>query len=399
MPSSPIRRLVEYAIAAERRGIRVHYLNIGQPDIPSPDEFWNAVQHSGLTTLEYSHSAGLAGLRRELAADYRRKGIPVDPEDIVVTTGGSEATLFAFLACLDPCDEVVVVEPFYANYAGFAVEAGVTLLPLTTHIENDFALPSAQEIEARISPRTKAILLCNPSNPTGTVFAPEELRQIATIAKERDLFLIVDEVYREFYYGTESLLSVLEIPGIEANALMLDSASKKFSLCGARIGFFVSKNRDLTNAVLKFGQARLASPTLDQIGVEASLRDTPRTYFEDVRAEYVSRRNLLASELGRMPGVVCPRIDGAFYAIVRLPIDDADRFCQWLLTDFSYEGETVLLAPATGFYITPGLGRDEVRIAYVLGRDRLERAMRCLAVALEAYPGRVGVSAFAAQAS
>jgi aspartate aminotransferase len=389
MPSSPIRRLVDFAVAAEKDGVTVHYLNIGQPDIFSPQEFWDAVNTCGLKLLEYTHSAGTAGLREAMAADYRKRNIPVDAADVMVTNGGSEATLFSFLACFDPGDEVVVVEPFYANYAGFAVAAGIKLLPITTRIEENFALPTSEEIESRLTPRTKGILLCNPSNPTGTVYPPEQLRAIAQIAKARDLFLIVDEVYRDFYYGEQDLLSVFQIEGLEQNALMIDSASKKFSLCGSRVGFLVTKNREVLAGALKFGQARLSVPTLEQMGVEASLRNTPPSYFEAVRAEYISRRDLLVSELSQIPGVVVPKIDGAFYAVVKLPIDDSDRFCEWLVREFRHEGQTVLLAPASGFYLTPGAGKDEVRIAYVLDKDRLRSAMHVLAAALAAYPGRL----------
>lgn len=389
MPSSPIRRLVDFAVAAEKDGVTVHYLNIGQPDIHSPQEFWDAIAACDLKVVEYTHSAGIAGLREALAADYRKRGIPVDAADVLVTNGGSEATLFAFLACLDPGDEVIVVEPFYANYAGFAVAAGVQLVPITTRVEEDFALPRSEEIGAKITDRTKAILLCNPSNPTGTVYAPDQLRAIAEIAKARDLFLIVDEVYRDFYYGEEELLSAFQLEGMEDRVVMIDSASKKFSLCGSRVGFLVSKNRDVLAGALKFGQARLSVPTLEQIGVEASLLKTPPSYFEAVRAEYIARRDLLVSELAKMPGVVVPKIDGAFYAVVKLPIDDSDRFCEWLVKEFRHEGQTVLLAPASGFYITPGAGKDEVRIAYVLVRERLAASMRVLAAALVAYPGRL----------
>ena len=387
MPSSPIRRLVDFAVAAERDGVKVHYLNIGQPDILSPDEFWQALSGCDLKLLEYTHSAGTAGLRDAIAADYRKRNIPVQAEDVLVTNGGSEATLFAFLSCFDPGDEVIVVEPFYANYAGFAVAAGITLLPITTRIEEDFALPNPDEVAAKLTPRTKGILLCNPSNPTGTVYPPSTLRAIAQMALERDLFLIVDEVYRDFYYGEEELLSVLQIPGLDQHAVMIDSSSKKFSLCGARVGFLVSKNRDVLAGALKFGQARLSVPTLEQIGVEASLRRTPPSYFAAVREEYISRRDLVVAELSRIPGVVVPKIDGAFYAVVKLPVDDGDRFCEWLVKEFRHEGQTVLLAPASGFYVTPEAGRDEVRIAYVLDKDRLRAAMRVLGAALAAYRG------------
>jgi len=396
MPSSPIRRLVEFALKAESRGVHVHYLNIGQPDIFSPPAFWEAVKHAEIPTLEYSHSAGIHSLRVAMAADYQKKGIPVEESEVMVTTGGSEATLFAFLACLDPGDEVVCVEPFYANYAGFAEIAQVRLIPVTTYLDQDFALPTVAELESKITGKTKAILLCNPSNPTGSVFSPDALLALAEIARSRDLFLIVDEVYRDFYYGDGELLSVLQIPGLERNAVMLDSASKKFSLCGARIGFLVTKNREILTAGLKFGQARLASPTLDQIGVTACLKKTPPSYFEAVRREYMARRDLLRSRLLKMPGVRCPRIEGAFYAVVRLPVDDADRFAEWMVSEFSFKGETVLVAPCSGFYITPRRGADEVRIAYVLDQDRLGRAMDCLEAALLAYPGALVPDAVAA---
>jgi aspartate aminotransferase len=389
MPSSPIRKLVEYAVAAESRGIQIHYLNIGQPDIHSPEAFWEAVNQSGIKTLEYSHSAGISPLRSAVALDYGEKDIPVQPSDVIVTNGGSEATLFAFLTLFDPGDEVVVVEPFYANYAGFAASAGIRLIPLTSRIEDDFTLPKTNDFAAVLTPRTRGILLCNPSNPTGTVYSADQLREIARLAKDRDLFLIVDEVYRDFYYGTEQLLSVLQIEGMEQNAVMIDSASKKFSVCGARVGFLVSKNPEIIEGALKFGQARLSAPTLDQMGVAACLMNTPESYFEAVREEYIGRRNLLVSLLSEIPGVVCPRIDGAFYAMVRLPVRDTDEFAKWLLTDFNDQGETVLLAPASGFYVTPGLGKDEVRIAYVLSQDKLRAAMRCLKRALEVYPGRL----------
>ena len=385
MPSSPIRRLVDSAVEAQSRGVHVHYLNIGQPDVHSPEPFWRAVANPGVKTLEYSHSAGIAELRDALAADYRKKGIPVDHADVMVTTGGSEAVLLTFLALFDPGDEVLVVEPFYANYAGFAAAAGITLKPLTTRIEDDFALPPPETFEAALGLRTRGILLCNPSNPTGTVYSPESLRRIAALARERDLYLVVDEVYRDFYYGDEELLSVLQIEGLEENAIMIDSASKKFSLCGARVGYMVTKNRSVIAGALKYGQARLAAPTLDQMGVAACLREVGPEYFAAVREEYMARRDALVEGLRAIPGVVVPKIEGAFYAVVRLPVEDADAFCEWLVREFTYEGETVLLAPASGFYLTPGQGKDEVRIAYVLEESKLRRAVAILAAGLEAY--------------
>jgi len=392
MPSSPIRRLVEFALRAEKDGVKVHYLNIGQPDVLSPGEFWEATSHHGLKVLEYGHSAGSEGLRSAYSEHLTGRGIAVNPAEVMVTVGGSEAVLITFLTALDPGDEVITVEPFYANYAGFAVAAGVKLVPLTASIDDGFALPSVTEVEAKITDRTKAILLCNPSNPTGQVFGAAELRQIAEIARARNLYLVADEVYRDFYYGDESLLSVLQIEGLEQNAIMVDSASKKYSLCGARVGFLVSKNAMFMAAALKFGQARLSAATLDMIGVEACLRGTGPEYFAAVRAEYVARRDLVVSRLKAMPGVTVPPIEGAFYAVVRLPIDDSDRFCQWMVEEFRLETdsgpETVLMAPATGFYITPGLGKQEVRIAYVLDQNRLSRAMDALAAGLIAYSSR-----------
>jgi aspartate aminotransferase len=379
--------LVEFAVRAEARGKHVYYLNIGQPDVFSPPAFWAAVREADIKTLEYSHSAGILPLRQAMAVDYQRKGIPVDETDILVTNGGSEATLFAFLSCFDAGDDVIVVEPFYANYAGFAATAGVNLVPLTTKLDEDFALPSPEAIAGRLTPRTKGILLCNPSNPTGTVYAPAELESIARLARAHDLFLIVDEVYRDFYYGTEKLLSVFQIPGMESNAVMIDSVSKKFSLCGARIGFFITKNVALRDAALKYAQARLAAPTLDQLGVVRCLAETPASYFAEVREEYMARRDTLIDGLAKIPGVRCPKIEGAFYAVVGLPIDDADRFCEWLVSDFDLDGDTVLLAPASGFYVTSGLGRDEVRIAYVLNQEKLRRAIEVLGAALAVYPG------------
>jgi aspartate aminotransferase len=385
MPSSPIRKLVGFAQHAESQGVHVHYLNIGQPDVASPSAFWEAVENVHLTTLEYSHSAGIQPLREAAAEHYRRRGFKVQAEDVLVTTGGSEATQFAFLTCFDPGDEVIVVEPFYANYSGFAKVAGVKLVPIATQLDQDFRLPTAEEIAQKITPRTKGILICNPSNPTGTVFPSETLHTLGEMARTHDLFLILDEVYRDFYYGEGKLLSVLELPDLDQNGVMLDSASKKFSLCGARIGFLVTKNRSVMASALKFGQARLSAPTLDQIGVEACLLSTPESYFAEMRAEYMARRDLLVKRLKEIPGVKCPKIDGAFYAVVRLPVDDAERFCEWIVSQFSYRGQTILLAPATGFYATPGLGRDEVRIAYVLGKDRLDEAMDVLQHGLVAY--------------
>jgi aspartate aminotransferase len=397
MPSSPIRRLVPLAVAAEKRGVRVHYLNIGQPDVLTPEAFWDGIRDGMLPTLAYSASPGVPKLRDTAIADYQRRGFPVEPDDMVVSTGGSEACLWAFMVCCDPGDEVIVVEPYYANYSAMAMEAGVKLVALTTRIEDEFALPSAAEIEKHITSRTKALLVCNPSNPTGTSFTPSELSALAELAKRHNLFLIGDEVYRDFNYTDTPLVSVLNIPGLEEHAVMLDSASKRFSACGARIGFFVSKNKGVMAGANKLAQARLSGPTLDQTGVERAIRETPLEYFRDVRAEYMRRRDVLLRELRAMPGVVAPNVHGAFYAIARLPVPDSEEFCKFLLNDFNLDGETVMMAPANGFYLTPGLGVDEVRIAYVLEEEKLIRAMRCLKAGLEAYPATIRVAAAASR--
>ena len=386
MPASPIRRLVPLAVAAERRGVRVHYLNIGQPDVATPASFWDGVRDGMVPTLAYSPSPGVASLRETAIADYRRRGFPVEPDDFLVTTGGSEAALWSLMVCCDPGDEVIVIEPYYANYLAMAIEAGVKLVALTTRIEDEFALPSAAQIERRITPRTRALLVCNPSNPTGTSFAPAELEALADVAKRHNLFLIGDEVYRDFNYTDTPLVSVLNLPGIEQHAVMLDSVSKRFSACGARIGFMVSKNKGVMAGANKLAQARLCGPTLDQVGIERAIRETPLDYFAAVRAEYMRRRDTLLHELRAIPGVLAPNVNGAFYAIARLPVPDSEEFCKFLMNDFSLDGETLLMAPGNGFYLTPGLGLDEVRIAYVLEEAKLVRAMRCLRAALESYP-------------
>ncbi len=386
MPASPIRRLVPFAVAAEKRGVHVNYLSLGQPDVLTPESFWEGIRDGMLPTLAYSASPGVPALREAAIADYQRRGFPVEPEDMIVTTGGSEATFFAFLACFNPGDEVIVVEPYYANYSGFAVETGVKLVALTTSIDNGFALPAVSEIAKRITSKTRGILICNPSNPTGSSFGPADMASLADLALKHDLFLIGDEVYRDFNYTDNQLVSVLHLPGMERHTVMLDSASKRFSLCGARIGFFVSKNKSVMDGANKLAQARLSSPTLDQAGVERAIRETPPEYFAAVRTEYMRRRDVLLSELRSIPGVVAPDIAGAFYAIARLPVADAEAFCKWLLTDFNLDGETVMMAPANGFYLTEGLGLDEVRIAYVVEEEKLVRAVKCLRAALGAYP-------------
>lgn len=388
MPASPIRRLMPFAEAATKRGIEIIHLNIGQPDVHSPVEFWNAVRHNDLKVVEYSHSAGNASLRKKTRDHYARIGIELGESELIVTTAGSEALNFAMLSCMNPGDEVIVPEPLYANYLGFAAQSGVVVKPITCRIEDNFALPSIAEFEKRIVPgKTKAILICNPNNPTGAIFDRSQLEQLRELVLRHDLFLIADEVYREFNYTAVQVPSVLQLEGLERHAVMCDSVSKRYSLCGARIGFLASRNADVMNAALRMAQARLSPPMLEQIGVEGAA-DTPQSYFDEVREEYRSRRDLLCEELAKFEGALCPRIDGAFYATVRLPIDDSDKFCQWMLESFSSGGKTVMMAPATGFYATPGLGIDEVRIAYVLERPRLAEAMRILREALSVYPGR-----------
>lgn len=390
LPASPIRRLVPSAEVARRKGLKVYHLNIGQPDIASPQEFWQAVRDIASSTqvLEYSNSAGRDELRRLQAAHYRDIGIEVTAEQLLVTTGGSEALFFAMLACLNPGDELIFREPCYANYISYAVELGIQVKPIVTRIEEDFALPDPEEFERQITPRTKAILICNPDNPTGSVYDDAILAELRDICLRHDLFLIGDEVYREFNYTPHALTSVLQLEGMEAHAVMCDSVSKRFSLCGARVGFIVSRNSDVIAAALKCGQARLSSPTLEMMAVERTM-STPDAYFEAVRSEYTRRQEFLVRTLRSMPGVVCPRLDGAFYAMVRLPVDDTDRFCQWMLEEFEYQGQTLMLAPGSGFYATPGLGTNEARIAYVLNEQDMGAALECLRHALERYPGRV----------
>ncbi len=386
-PPSPIRKLAPYADAAKAKGIDVIHLNIGQPDIEAPEEFWTALGAKRPKVLEYSHSAGNPTLRAKARASYKAQlGVELNDSELMVTTAGSEALVFAMMACLNPGDEIIIPEPFYANYLGFAVLAGVTVVPITTYLDQDFALPSIEAFEEKITPRTKAILICNPSNPTGTIYSAAQLHALAEVVRKHDLYLMADEVYREFNYTSEPVLSVLQLPGLEQNAVMVDSVSKRFSLCGARLGFLVSKNAEVMSGALRFGQARLSPPALAQIGVEGALEAGP-DYFDQVRGEYRARRDRLVQRLSEIPGAKCPKIDGAFYATVRLPIDDGDKFCQWLLEEFSHEGATVMVSPASGFYATPGLGKDEVRFAYVLEEGRLDRAMDCLKVALQVYPG------------
>ncbi|QEH43472.1 pyridoxal phosphate-dependent aminotransferase [Chitinophaga sp. XS-30] len=386
MPPSPIRKLVPYAEAAKKKGVKVYHLNIGQPDIETPRPVLDAVRQSEFTILEYSHSAGNESYRRKLTGYYKKFDITVDHTEIIVTTGGSEAILFGLMACLDPGDEVIIPEPFYANYNGFAVEAGVKVVPVTATIDNGFALPPIGDFEKLITPRTRAILICNPNNPTGYLYSPAEMEILKDICLKHNLFLFSDEAYREFCYDGQNI-SALNLSGMENHVVIFDTISKRYSACGGRIGAIVTHNRAILDSVMKFAQARLSPPSFAQIAAEAAV-DLPDDYFDGIKAEYQSRRDLLVDLLNKIPGVYCPNPGGAFYAIARLPIDDADRFCQWLLESFVYEQQTVMLSPATGFYATPGLGLQEVRLAYVLNRESIASAMEVLAKALEVYPGK-----------
>lgn len=388
MPASPIRKLVPYAEKAKKAGKTVYHLNIGQPDIETPQVALDAIHNFDHKVIEYSHSAGFESYRVKLAETYQKGGLPVNTEDILITTGGSEALIFGFMATCNPGDEVIIPEPFYANYNGFAVTAGINVVPVTSSIESGFALPPVAEIEAKITTKTKAIVICNPGNPTGYLYSQSELEQLRDIVKKHDLFLFADEVYREFCYDGAQPFSVLNLAGIEENVIMIDSVSKRYSMCGARIGALVTKNKELMAAVLKFGQARLSPPTVDQIASEAAL-NTPQSYFDNVVAEYVERRNIMVDGLNAIPGVFCPKPSGAFYCVAKFPVDNAEKFCQWLLEDFEFEGQTVMMAPANGFYSTPGAGLQEARIAYVLNKESLQKAVVCLAEALKVYPGRI----------
>ncbi len=390
MPPSPIRKLVPYAEAAKRKGIHVYHLNIGQPDVQTPPAILNAVRNTDITVLEYSHSAGNESYRRKLVQYYKKVGIDVNYDEIIVTTGGSEAILFGFLTCLNPGDELIISEPYYANYNGFAVTAGVKVVPITSHIENGFALPPISDFEKKITEKTKAIIICNPNNPTGYLYSREEMEALKTICLKHHLFLFSDEAYREFCYDGE-YISALHLSGMENNVMLMDTISKRYSACGARLGAFVTKNKTIYAAAMKFAQARLSPPGLAQIMGEAAV-DLPDSYFDKPKAEYQSRRDLLINRLNKMSGVFCPTPGGAFYAIAQLPINDADHFCQWLLESFSYQNKTVMLAPATGFYGTPGLGKNEVRLAYVLNKRDLSGAMDCLEIALQQYPNKLEIS-------
>lgn len=387
MPESPIRKLVPFAEAAKKKGVDVIHLNIGQPDIVTPKVALDAIHNSKIDVLEYSHSAGFESYRKGLAKYYESVNINVDHNEIIVTTGGSEALLFGFLSCFNPGDEVIIPEPFYANYNGFATASGVKVVPVTAKIENGFALPPVSEFEKVITDKTKGILICNPSNPTGYLYTKDELEVIRDIVVKHDLFLFADEVYREFVYDGKEHYSVMNLEGIDQNTILVDSVSKRYSMCGARIGAVISKNKEVMATAMKFAQARLSPPTFAQIASEAAL-NTPASYFDEVKEEYVGRRDLLVKALNNIDGVICPNPSGAFYCVAQIPVKDADHFCEWILSDYSYKGKTLMMAPASGFYSTPGNGKNEVRLAYVLQKELLTEAAEILQNALITYNKR-----------
>ena len=387
MPASPIRKLVPFADRAKQRGITVHHLNIGQPDIETPPAAMAAVKNTNISILAYSHSAGNLSYREKLVHYYAKNGISVEANNILITAGGSEAIVFAFMACLDPGDEIIVPEPFYANYNGFAVMAGANVVPVTSLIEKGFELPDPEQFESVITQKTKAILICNPNNPTGYVYSRQELEKLEEICLKHQLFLFADEAYREFSYGAPCF-SAMQLEKIPEQVILMDTISKRYAACGARIGAFVTRNKLVFDAAMKFAQARLSPPGLAQILGEAAL-DLPENYFDAPKAAYLSRRDLLVSRLNAIPGVFCPNPGGAFYAMAKLPVDDTDKFCQWMLESFSHNNETVMMAPASGFYATPGLGKQEVRLAYVINNDDINQAMDCLEEGLRQYPGRL----------
>lgn len=388
MPASPIRKLVPLAEMAKARGTKVYHLNIGQPDIPTPRIFFDAIRNADLTVLEYSHSAGDERLRMKIVDYYEKIGFELTTSDIIVTNGASEALHFVFMTCLNPGDEVIVPEPFYANYNSFALTAGVKIVPIRTYIENDFDLPSVDAFEKLITHRTRAIMICNPGNPTGVLYPLETLQKLRDIVYKHNLYLIADEVYREFVYDGHKHYSILGFPQIAQHTIVVDSISKRFSACGARIGCVVSKNEEVMGGIMKLAQARLSPPTMGQIGAQA-MYDLPQSFYKEVISEYSERRTFLLEALSKMEGVICPEVNGAFYAMIKLPVDDAEKFCRWMLEEFSYKGATVMMAPANGFYATKGAGNDEVRLAYVLKKEHLAAAMECLAAGLQKYPGRV----------
>lgn len=387
MPASPIRKLVPFSDAAKKRGVKVYHLNIGQPDIATPDVAMNAIRNFSQKVVEYSHSAGILSYRQKLVGYYAKNNIHITADDIIVTSGGSEAILIALSTIMDPDDELIVPEPFYANYNGFSVNCGVKNVPIPSKIDTGFALPAIEEFEKVITPKTKAILVCNPNNPTGYLYSKEEIETLGRLAKKHDLYLLADEVYREFIYGDAKHFSVMELEGLDQNCILVDSVSKRYSACGFRIGALISKNKEVMAAAMKFAQARLSPPTFGQVASEAAI-ETPESYFTEVKAEYVARRNIVVEAINKMEGAFCPNPKGAFYVVARLPIDDSDKFCQWLLEDFNLNGDTVMLAPATGFYSTPGMGKDEVRISYVLNVNDMKRSMEILEAAVKAYPGK-----------
>lgn len=384
MPQSPIRKLAKYADAAKLSGTKVYHLNIGQPDIATPKCALEAVQHFTPEVLDYSPSQGLKSLRTKMVSYYANYGIDLSPDEIIITSGGSEAIMFAYMACLNPGDEIIVTDPSYANYMAFAISCGAIVKSVKTHIEDGFKLPPVEEFEKQITDKTRAILICNPNNPTGYLYTKQEMRQIRDLVRKYNLYLFSDEVYREFIYTKRPYISACHLEGIEENVILVDSVSKRYSECGIRIGALITKNKQVRQAVMKFCQARLSPPLFGQVVAEASL-GTPEEYMEEVYDEYVSRRNFLIDQLNQIPGVFAPTPMGAFYVMVRLPVDDTERFCQWCLTDFSYEGQTVMMAPGSGFYTDPNEGRDQVRMAYVLNKDELAKAMIVLRKALEEY--------------
>jgi aspartate aminotransferase len=387
MPASPIRKLVPFAEAAKKQGRKVYHLNIGQPDIETPEVVRNKMKELDLKVVEYSNSDGIAAYRQGLTKYYASKSIDLTPEQIMVTTGGSEALVFAFMTCFNPGDEVIIPEPFYANYNGFAVMAGVTVVPVMSSIETGFALPPIDAFEKLITPKTKGILICNPGNPTGYLYSKSELEQLRDVVKKHDLFLMADEVYREFAYDGAVPSSILNLDGLDDHAIMIDSVSKRYSMCGARIGAMITRNKDVMASAMKFAQARLSPPTFGQMASLYAL-ETPQSYFDGVVEEYVERRNILIDGLNTIPGVICPKPKGAFYCIAELPIDDSDRFCQWMLETFEYNNQTVMMAPATGFYSKPEPGRKQVRLAYVLNKESLKASVEVLREALKVYPGK-----------
>ncbi|MCX6258911.1 MAG: pyridoxal phosphate-dependent aminotransferase [Bacteroidia bacterium] len=389
MPASPIRKLVPFAEEAKRKGIKVYHLNIGQPDIETPETALNAIKNIHLKVIEYSHSAGIESYRKKLSEYYKSINIDIDYQNIIVTTGGSEAIIFAMMTCLDRDDEIIIPEPFYTNYNGFAMIAGIKIVPVLSSIDNDFALPPIEEFEKLITKKTKAIMICNPNNPTGYLYSESELLHLRDIIKKHNLYLFSDEVYREFCYDGHLHFSAMRLTNVEQQVILLDSVSKRYSECGVRIGALITKNKEILSTVLKYAQARLSPPTFGQIAAEASL-DTPKEYFDNVYKEYIERRNFLVDELNKIPGVYSPLPKGAFYTIARLPIDNCDVFCQWLLEKFEYKKQTVMMAPASGFYATPNMGNNEVRIAYVLNIQDLKNAIEVLKEALKVYPGRLG---------